>query len=95
MSAHDAAIMARPTRAAVMRFLAASVLVLSPPEVSHSTPPITRKAKVRIPATIKATEMAEEINLPISVIFMPVGWPTPIVEVSAKTWGIKDIFFLY
>ncbi|KKT51277.1 MAG: hypothetical protein UW42_C0004G0032 [Candidatus Collierbacteria bacterium GW2011_GWB1_44_197] len=92
--AHEAATIASPTTAAVMRFLAVSVLPLSPPEVSHSIPPMTRKAKVRIPATMKATEMTLLIRTPMSVIFIPVGWGTPMVPPAASAWDIRDIFFL-
>lgn len=85
--------MARPMRALVIRVRACSVLFLSPPEVIHSIPPITRKAKTRIPAIMKATEIAFDIRVPTSVICIPDGWGTPRLSVAAKTLGIKDIFF--
>ena len=42
-----------PTRAAVIWFLAVSVFALSPPEVIHLIPPITRMKKKTTAATIK------------------------------------------
>jgi len=53
----------KPTKAAVIWFLADSVLALSPPEVIHLIPPITRMKKKTIAAMIKTKLINPEIIL--------------------------------
>jgi len=63
---YDKKIITNPTIAAMIESRAASILDLSPPEVTHRIPPIIKKSNAIIAAIIKR----KEIRLPIAV---PIG----------------------
>ena len=91
--------MAKPTSAAVILFLASSVLVLSPPEVIQAIPPQTKKAKTKTPAKMIAKETPDDKSLPMSTILAWSGFGTPML-LAAKATGIIDnaeesLFFIY
>lgn len=73
--AHAAKTMTKPTKAAVIWLLAASVFALSPPDIIHLIPPITSMKKKIIAATTRMSLIPVPIITPIDKPVNPAAKP--------------------